>query len=237
MSELQDDPDSCADAIIIVPNRQILESQKLNLQISELFQQSNEILVHGVNTILDILLVEHGEINVGIDDIQSLLSNQGTMLMGIGKAKGENRATIAAKNALNSLLIQEKTIQSDSDVLINICSPPNFTMHELDQAVSHIVEQYQKAEPIFGLVYKDELEKSDEVIVTILSSCAEKQDTSPPSIPTREEAKTPKMSSSDPDSVTSQSRNFFNMLIDDQQVPESVQVAIDNSVSVVIMPD
>ena len=240
VSELQDDTESCADAIIVLPNLQILESQKLHLQISELFQQNNEILVHGVNIILDIL-VETGEINVGYDDIKRLLSDQGKMLMGIGKATGENRATIAAKNAMNSLFIQENSIESAVDMLINIYSPPNFTMHELDEAMIVICEKYQEAHPMFGLVYKNELEKNDEVIVTILSSCAEKQEPSTPSIPTEEEGKTSEKDqatiSSDPDSVTSQSRNFFNMLIDDQQVPESVQVAIDNSVSVVIIPD
>lgn len=240
VSELKNDPDSCADAIIMVPNGQMLESQKLNLKISELFQQSNEILVHGVNIILDIL-VETGEINVGLDDLQDMFSDQGTMLMGIGKAKGENRATIAVRNALNSLIIQEDNIGSDPAMLVNIYSPPNFTMHELDQTMRVIVEQCQEAEPIFGLVYKNELEKNDEVIVTIISGCGDKQKPSTPSIPTREEGKTPKQDaetpSSDLDTVASQSRNFFNMLIDDQQVPESVQVAIDNSVSVVIMPD
>ena len=103
--------------------------------------------------------------------------------------------------------------------------------------MNNIRRQHQS----FGLVYKDELEQNDEVIVTIISGCTEKQDTFPPSIPTKEDDKTSKQDvetpSSDPDSVASQSRNFFNMLIDDQQVPESVQVAIDNSVSVVIMPD
>ena len=240
VSELKNDPDSCADAIIVVPNGQMLETQKLNLQISELLQQSNQILVHGINIILDIL-VATGEINVGFDDIQSLLSDQGTMLMGIGKAKGENRAKIAAQNAMNSLLIQENTTESDSDLLISVYSPPDFTMHELNDAITVICEKYKDSSPIFGLVYKDELEKNGEAIVTIISGCTEKQESSTPSIPTREEAKTPKQvpetASSDPDTVVSQSRNFFNMLIDDQQVPESVQVAIDNSVAIVIMPD
>ena len=241
LSEIQEDPDSCADAVIVVPNQQILDSQKVNLQMSGLFQQNNEILVHGVSIILDIL-VEECEITVGIDDIRSLLSNQGTMLMGIGKAKGENRATIAAENAINSLLIQENTVESDADMLVNIYSPPNFTMHELDQAMRVICEKYLDAQPIFGLIFKDELEKNDELIVTIISSCAEKQETSAPSIPPRDRGKTPiddhqAPSSSDPDSLSSQSRDLFNILINDQQIPESVQLAIDNSVSVVILPD
>ncbi len=239
LSELQEDPDSCADAIIVVPNGQILNSQELNLPMNELFQQNNEILVHGVSIILDILVLDC-EISVGYNDIRSLLSNQGTMLMGIGKAKGENRATIAAKNATNSLLIQGNTIESNVDMLINIYSPCDFTMHELDQTMRVICEKYPDAQPMFGLVYKDELEKNDEVIVTILSSCAEKQESSTPSIPTREEGKTPEQdpeTSSDPNSVSSQSRDFFNILINDQQIPESVQLAIDNSVSAVIHSD
>ena len=59
--------------------------------------------------------------------------------MGIGRAKGENRATIAARNALNSLLIQEDNIGSDPAMLINIYSPPNFTIYELEQAMKPIV--------------------------------------------------------------------------------------------------
>ncbi len=286
LSELQEDPDSCADAVIVVPNQQILDSQELKLQMSGLFQQNNEILVHAVSIILD-LLVQDGEINVDFDDIQSLLSNQGTMLLGIGKAKGENRARIAAKNAVNSLLIQENTIESDVNMLIivdfriiftlsgvggnsdsrlsrravairrsilqnkcklnrifhyNIYSPRDFTMHELDQTMRVICEKFPEAQPMFGLVYKDELEKNDELIVTIISSCAEKQETSTPSIPPQVRGKTPiddheAPSSSDPDSLSSQSRDLFNILINDQQIPESVQLAIDNSISAVIHPN
>ncbi len=215
LSELQDDPDSCADAVIVVPNQQILDSQEPKLQMSGLFQLTNDILSDGVMLILDLLL-QTGEINIDFDDIQELFRDKGTMLIGIGKAKGENRATIAAKNAINSLLIQGNTIESNVDMLINIYSPYDFTMHELDQTMCVICEKYRDAQPMFALVYKDELEKNDEVIVTILSSCAEKQESSPSSIPTREEGKTPEQdpetSSSDPDSVASQSRDFFNTL-------------------------
>ena len=238
VSELENDPDSCADAIIMVPNRQILESQKLNLQMSELFQQSNDILSHGLNIILDIL-VAHGEINVGIEDLEELFRDKGTMAMCIGKAKGEQRAKIAVENAISSPLMQENFNAEDTSMLVSIYSPPNFTMHELDQTMRVICEKYKNAAPIFGLVYKDELEKTDEAIVTIISGREGKQESSTPSIPTREDSKTLKQdqetpSSTDPDSINSSSQDVFAAMFGEEHIPDSVQTAIDNSVSVAI---
>ncbi len=238
LSELQDDPNSCADAIIVIPNHNILDSHQLNLQIGEFFQCSGEILVHAVGSILDILGAG-GEINIHFGDLESIFRDQGVMLIGIGKAKGKNRATIAAKNAVSSLLIQENTTESDSAVLISIYSPPDFTMQELDDAMCTIVEKYQDSEPVFGVNYKDELEKNGEVIVTIISS-ADKRGLSTPSFPTQGKGKTLKgdhetSSATDPDSIRSSRQNIFGIMFGQEEIPDTVQTAIDNCVSAAII--
>ncbi len=169
LQQLQGGLQPQSDAVIVVPNQRILELADQELPMQEAFQKSNEILIQGVNAIAE-MLVQTAEINIDFDDVQSVLRGQGTVLMGIGTAKGENRAKIAAENAITSPLLEENSITGDAIMIVNIASPPNFTMHELDQAMKVIVETCKNAQPIFGLVYKDELELSDEVLVTLLAS-------------------------------------------------------------------
>ncbi len=158
-----------ADVLIVVPNQRILDLIDRELSMQEAFQKSDEILLQGVNSIAD-MITETGEINVDFHDIQSMLRDQGTILMGIGKAKGENRAKIAAENAISSPLLEDHSIVGDAVMIITIFSPPNFTMTELDETMRTIVEGLEDAQPIFGVVYKDALELNDEVLVTIIAN-------------------------------------------------------------------
>jgi cell division protein FtsZ len=153
-----------ADALIVVPNQRVLDLIDRELSMQEAFQKSDEILLQGVYSIADIIAAT-GEINVDFHDIESMLRDQGTILMGIGKAKGENRAKIAAENAISSPLLEDHSIAGDAVMIVTIFSPPNFTMTELDETMRVIVEGLEGAQPIFGLVYKDELELNDEVLV------------------------------------------------------------------------
>ncbi len=239
--ELSDEPDSAADAIILVPNPDILNRDSLIDSFSEMIQYNEHILIHSVKSILDIFTTA-GEINVDFDDIQTLFRNQGTMVMGFGKATGENRAKIAAQNAIESSLFQEESVTKEPSMLVNISSPPNFTMHELDQAMCVIGEKYQDASPIFGLVYDDKLEQNDEVIVTVIASGSESQSPSTPSISTRSQGNTSKqdqetISSTDSDTVKSSNLSFYGMLFGQEHIPESVQITIDNIASIEILPD
>ena len=240
LSELQDDPNSCADAIIVVPNHITDYSHKLNLKMGELFKENSDILSDGVILILDLLL-ETGEITIDYDDIHELFRDKGAMSMCIGKASGEQRAKIAAQNAINSPLMQEVVNTEDTAILVNIYSPPDFTMHELDQAMRVICEQYNETKPIFGLVFKDELEHG-EVIVTIISGCTDKQNPSTPSIPTRGGVKTPNRDqetspSTDPDTVHPNQTNLYDIMLGQDQIPESVQTTIDNIAAITILPE
>ena len=158
-----------ADALIVVPNQRILDLIDRELSMQEAFQKSDEILLQGVNSIAD-MITATGEINVDFHDIQSMLRDQGTILMGIGKAKGENRAKIAAQNAISSPLLEDHSIVGDAVMIVTIFSPPSFTMTELDEAMRVVVEGLEDAQPIFGVVYKDALELDDEVLMTIIAN-------------------------------------------------------------------
>ena len=193
-----------------------------------------------MTSILDILPTA-GEINIDFDDIRTLFRNQGKMVMGFGKATGENRAKIAAQNAIDSSLFQEERVTKEPSVLVNISSPPNFTMHELDQAMCVIVEKYQDASPIFGLVYDDKLEKNGEVIVTVIASGSESRGPSTPSpiIIERNASTEEEVSSSttDPNSANFNSHNIHSIMLCTDQIPDKVKTTIDNIASIEILPD
>ena len=240
-NELSEDPDSAVDAVILVPNKEIVDGDLLTVSINEVFKQSNQLLVHCVKSILDLLPTTE-EISVDYDDIQTLFDNQGTMLMGIGKAKGKNRARIAAQNAIESSLIQENCDPKGTSMLVNISSPPNFTMSELDDSMSFISEKFKDAETIFGMVYNDELEKSDEVIVTVITSGTDQQSTTTPTIPTQgtgKKSEQDQISSPTPeqDTVISSNVSFYNMIFGQEHLPDSVLTTIDNFTSFPILPD
>ena len=241
LRELQNSSRVCADAVVVVPNQRVLDMIDQELPIQEAFQKSDEILVQGVRCIAD-MLVETGEISLDFDDIQSVLRDQGSILMGIGKAKGENRAKIAAENAISSPLLEENSIAGDGVWIVNIASPPNFTMQELDQAMKIIVETCENAQPIFGLVYKDELELNDEVLVTVLANGldSQKEQVSPISSSERS-ASTGQGNVISPSSgsefVHLHNHSEYSLLDGACRIPDMVQWAIENSSPAVALTD
>ena len=161
-----------ADSVIVVPNQRLIDTiDRIDrkLPIPEAFKIGDEILLHGVQSISDII-TETGEINVDFADVETVMRNAGTALMGMGRATGDNRAQVAAAAAISSPLLEETSIAGAVGMIVNITSPPNFTMHELDETMKIIIEASEDAQPIFGLVYKDELELSDEVLVTVIAT-------------------------------------------------------------------
>lgn len=158
-----------ADSVIVVPNQRLIDTLNRTLPIPEAFKAGDEILLHGVQSISDII-TETGEINVDFADVETVMRDAGTALMGMGKATGDNRAQVAASQAISSPLLEETSISGAVGMIVNITSPPNFTMHELDETMKVIRDVSDDAQPIFGLVYKDELELSDEVLVTVIAT-------------------------------------------------------------------
>ncbi len=158
-----------ADSVIVVPNQRLIDTMDRKLPIREAFRMGDQILLHGVKSISDIV-TESGEINVDFADVESIMREAGSALMGMGHATGDNRAHIAAEQAINSPLLEQTNIAGAVGMIVNITAPPDFMMYELDEAMQVIKDTAPDAQIIFGLVYKDELELDDEVLVTVIAT-------------------------------------------------------------------
>lgn len=158
-----------SDSVIVVPNQCLIDNYDRKLPIQEAFKQGDQILLHAVQSISDII-TEAGEINLDFADVETVMRDAGTALMGMGKATGDNRAQLAAAAAISSPLLEETSIAGAVGMIVNITAPPDFNMHELDEAMKVITDASEDAQPIFGLVCKDELELNDEVLVTVIAT-------------------------------------------------------------------
>ncbi len=160
---------TAADSVIVVPNQRLIDTMDRKLPIRDAFRIGDQILLHGVQSISDII-TEAGEINVDFADVESIMRDAGSALMGMGRATGDNRAQIAAEQAISSPLLEQTNIAGAIGMIVNITAPPDFMMHELDEAMQVIQNTATDAQIIFGLVYKDELELGDEVLVTVIAT-------------------------------------------------------------------
>lgn len=158
-----------ADSVIVVPNQRLIDTMNRNLPIREAFRIGDEVLLHGVKSISDIV-TESGEINVDFADVESIMREAGSALMGMGQATGDSRATVAAEQAISSPLLEQTDIAGAIGMIVNITAPPDFMMHELNEAMQVIKDVAPDAQIIFGLVYKDGVELDDEVLVTVIAT-------------------------------------------------------------------
>ena len=163
-----------ADAVIVVPNQGLLETVDVELSTDEVFQMSDDILLRGFEAITEII-TEGGEVNIGFPDVRQIMQNAGTVLIGVGQAQGGNRAKIAAEKAIFSPLLDGKRIGGATGLLVKISAPPDFMMNELDAAMDVIKAEAFDAQIIFGLIYKDNPEPENAVLVTVLAAGVETQ--------------------------------------------------------------
>ena len=158
-----------ADSVIVVPNQRLMDKVDRKLPMREAFRMGDKVLLHGVQSISDIV-TDSGEINVDFADVESIMRNAGSALMGMGHATGDNRAHVAAEQAISSPFLEQNNIDGAVGMIVNITAPPDFMLYELDEAMQVIQESAPDAQVIFGLVYKDELELDDEVCVTVIAT-------------------------------------------------------------------
>ncbi len=162
------------DAVIVVPNQRLLDTLDPEPSTSEAFRMSDETVSLGIKSVSDIV-TESGEVNVNFADIEGIMKDAGTVLMGIGQASGENRGRIAMENAIASPLLDGKSIGSATGLIVNISAPQDFMMNELDTAMKVLQDEAFDAQIIFGLVYRDDSEPKGPVYVTILAAGIESQ--------------------------------------------------------------
>ena len=155
------------DTLIVIPNDRLLQVVEENTPLLEAFKVSDEVLLHGVQGITDIV-VEPGLINVDFADVKMIIENAGSAIMGVGRAGGENRAIKAAERAINSPIL-ETNIEGAKGILFNISGSPNLTLHEVNKAAEIIAKAANpEANIIFGAVINSEL--NDEIKITVIAA-------------------------------------------------------------------
>jgi cell division protein FtsZ len=156
------------DAIIVIPNDRLLSTIDKSTTVKNAFAICDEILRQAVEGISD-LITTPGIINIDFADIRTVMENAGSALMGIGMATGENRAIEAAKQAINSPLL-DVSITGAKGVLFSIAGGEDLTMFEIQDAAKVITESIDpQAKVIFGTVRDDKLKKN-EVKVTVIAA-------------------------------------------------------------------
>ncbi|MDA1335069.1 MAG: cell division protein FtsZ [bacterium] len=156
------------DAMIVIPNDRLLGIIEKDTSFIGAFAMCDEILRQAVQGISDLITLP-GIINVDFADIRAILKNAGSALMGIGRATGDDRAVQAAKNAINSPLL-DLSIAGAHGVLFSIAGRDDLTMWEVNEAAKIITEPIAKdAKVIFGAV-KDERLRKGEIKITVVAS-------------------------------------------------------------------
>lgn len=224
-----------ADAIIVVPNQRILDIVDMEIPMHQAYLESDEILVQGVSAIAEMVTIE-GEVNVDLEDVQAVLQDKGTVLISLGKAKGENRATIAAQNAISSPLLEKSKVAEATAVIVSIASPPDFTMQELGTAMNIILDDSTIEECLFGFTYKDELKTTGETMVTIIATMPDspKRQGLPNSKSKNTETHSDDNSGavSKPQEITHQPKySDYDLSHFINHVPESVKTTIENGIT------
>ena len=183
LHELQEN----TDAVIVVPNQRLLDTIDAELPTSEAFRMSDETVLLGIKSVSGIV-TDSGGVNVDFADIESIMKDAGTVLIGIGQASGENRARIAMETAVASPLLDGKNIGSATGLIVNISAPQDFMMNELDTAMKVLQDEAFDAQIIFGLVYRDDDSEPEGMVdVTILAAGIEPQ-SEPAVAPSTQEA-------------------------------------------------
>jgi len=155
------------DSLITIPNDRLLQVVDKHTAFNDAFRIADDILRQGVQGISDLIAVP-GVINCDFADVQTVMQNTGSALMGIGKSTGENRAAEAARLAISSPLL-ETSIEGAKGVLFNISGGSDLTLFEINEA-AEIIHQAADVEAniIFGANINEDL--NDEVRVTVIAT-------------------------------------------------------------------
>lgn len=158
---------AAVDSLIVVPNQRLLALEDKSVSVDNAFAIADSILKAGVQGITD-LIANPGLINLDFNDVRSVLEQSGTALMGIGVAKGEDRAVRAAEAAIHSPLL-EASIDGANGVLMLVNGASTLGLHEVDEAARMVQEAVNpQANVIFGCTIDDTL--GDEIRITVIAA-------------------------------------------------------------------
>lgn len=155
------------DSIIIIPNQNLFRIANKNTTLTEAFLLADNVLYSGVRSITDLMMMP-GLMNLDFADIRTTMEGKGKAIMGTGEAEGEDRARIAAEQALSNPLLDDCSINGAKSVLINITGGQDLTLMEVQDAAGIIkAETDDNTEIIFGSSYDDALDGKIRVSIVV----------------------------------------------------------------------
>ena len=157
------------DTIIVIPNQNLFKIANEQTTFEESFNLSNNVLMHGVQSITD-LMVRPGLINLDFADVESVMASMGKAMMGTGEAEGEGRSMKAAEMAISNPLIDDYTLKGAKGLLVNITGGKDLKLFEVDEAVNKVrAEVDPEAELIIGAITDPELDGKMRVSIVATS--------------------------------------------------------------------
>jgi cell division protein FtsZ len=201
------------DTLIVIPNDRLLSISDRAVSVLDAFKSADQVLLSGVQGITD-LITTPGLINLDFADVKSVMQNAGSALMGIGSARGEDRAVQAAELAISSPLL-EASIDGAHGVLLSVQGGSDLGLFEINEAARLVQEAaHPEANIIFGAVIDDAL--GDEVRVTVIAAgfdggnpSRRKDDRALGQVSGRSSASAPRVDPPAPSSAQSQSQSPF----------------------------
>lgn len=155
------------DTLVVISNQRLLNIVSPHTPVTEAFREADNVLRQGVQGIAEIISMP-GLINIDFADFKTVMANKGTALMGIGSAKGPNRAIEAARRAIKSSLL-EVSIDGATDAIINITASSNLSLSEVDEAIAEIRNNCGKnLNIIYGTAFNDQL--GEEIVITVVAT-------------------------------------------------------------------
>ncbi len=168
------------DTIIVVPNQNLFKIASEQTTFEESFELSNDVLLHGVQSITD-LMVRPGLINLDFADVETVMSSMGKAMMGTGQAEGEGRAVKAAESAINNPLIDDYSLKGAKGLLVNITGGKDLKLFEVDEAVNKVRSEVDpEAELIIGAITDESLDGL--MRVSIVATALDGQQPEPKSV-------------------------------------------------------
>jgi len=163
VDELKDN----VDTLIVIPNDKLLQVIDKKTTMLDAFSVVDDVLRQGIQGISDLITLP-GIINVDFADVKTIMQDAGSALMGIGRAKGENRAIEAARAAIDSPLL-DLSIEGAKGILFNITGGPDMSMYEIDEAAKTITEAaHPEANIIFGAMVDEAMQ--GEIKITVIAT-------------------------------------------------------------------
>jgi cell division protein FtsZ len=155
------------DTLIVIPNDRLLAISDRSITAVDAFKSADQVLLSGVQGITEII-TQPGLINLDFADVKTVMTDAGSALMGIGSARGENRATRAAELAISSPLL-EASIDGAMGVLLSVAGGSDLGLFEINEACELVQSAaHPEARIIFGTTIDDAL--GDEVRITVIAA-------------------------------------------------------------------